>query len=89
MKTFKGYISNWKRVYFNTEINPVYADTLGFYISGDVDQHPVFGTTTGWQTFHTSAIVKYNLDTMEVETLNSVYQLVGKEVSASNRQALS
>lgn len=65
MKPYKGEINHWRRV-----------KTLdGYYITGVPIHHPKF---TNW--IKTSRVVKFNAVTLEIETMNSIYRLIGKEV---------
>lgn len=76
-KPFKGHITNWRRVWFPTE---------GVYtIVGQPHGHPEF---TGWIR---TSIVKREIqqpDWIRIETLNSVYLLIGPEVKDVPREGI-
>jgi len=67
-KPFKGEIHNWFILR-----HPILKDGLGFKIGGKPVGHPTF---INW--FLSSEVVKWSEDG-RIETLNSVYQLVGEE----------
>lgn len=74
-KPFRGEIHNWALHYFDKTRHPFEEETLGCCIRGRPACHPYF---EGW--IMTSPIVKFNQVTLAIETLNSRYQLVGKQV---------
>lgn len=71
MKPYKGEISNWYKNHFNKYAFPSLGENLGYTIVGKPHGHPEFIT---W--IYTSAVVKHNQETGEIETLNSRYKLV-------------
>lgn len=71
MKPFKGLIHEWYKNFFNKEAFPGMNNTLGYNIIGKPEGHPQF---SGW--IITSAVVKHDEKTGEIETLNSRYKLV-------------
>lgn len=71
-KPFRGEIHNWKAGFFDKTRHPFEVETLGYCIIGKPEGHPSF---TGW--IKTSPVVKYNEVDQTVETLNSLYKLVG------------
>jgi len=75
MKPFRGEIHNWRIRRFD-KIKYALPESLGYVIYGHPSGHR---NLSNW--IQTSAVVSHNLETGEVETLNSRYQLVGNEVS--------
>lgn len=71
-KPFKGQIRCWGKYRFDPLMYPHLGENLGYVIVGRPINHPQF---TGWM--QTSAIVKHEGNI--VETLNSIYELVGEE----------
>lgn len=67
MKPFMGNLQNWQF----KKCAPAYG--LGFYVTAVFDGHPRFHGRFG----HTSWVEKFDRETMEIETRNSVYKLVG------------
>lgn len=65
MKPYKGEIHHWRRV----------KTSDGYFITGQPHNHPEF---IDW--IKTSRVVKFNAALLEIETLNSRYRLIGKEV---------
>lgn len=70
-KLHKGSIENWFKL-------PCSKDKgLGYYIVGDFLNHPDFGN----KTTNTSWVEKHDVDSGEIETRNSRYTLIGKEIN--------
>lgn len=73
-KPHKGKIEGW----YKYEINPRPVKGqkhLGYLIMGTFQDHPDFGKLYT----NTSAVVKHDTVTGEIETVNSRYTLIGKE----------
>lgn len=68
MKPYKGRLTNWS---FTDEMGGFYTDRP--YIRCQFLDHPYFAGKAG----HTSWVEKYDPQTGEVETRNSMYRLVG------------
>ena len=69
-KLHKGRIENWSKHFVNENYG------LGYIILGRFLDHEDFAFQRG----HTSWVVAHDKETGEVETRNSRYTLVGKEV---------
>lgn len=69
-KPHKGTMSSWRR--YRVEG----CAGLGYIIMGKFDTHERFAGMRG----HTSCVMSHDLDTGEIETLNSRYTLVGPEM---------
>jgi hypothetical protein len=71
MKPYRGIIENWERRLVDKNAVPE-VPNLGFVIEGRPLGHPIF-----WKSnrIRTSIVVAFNENTMQIETLNSVYDL--------------
>lgn len=78
-KPHKGNLYHWRKSFFNQkEFEKLYGEDcgLGYIICGYRSKVARMGTY--WQT---SWVVAYDPETGEIETRNSHYTLVGKEVN--------
>lgn len=75
MKPNRGWIDNWKMRVVDAS---AYTDisNLGYVIEGVPIGHPIFNKSP-W--IRTSLVVKFDKEKMQIETLNSIYDL-GKPV---------
>lgn len=69
MKPCKGEVHNWSAIR-----HPLFKEGLGYCILGEPHNHPSFHN---W--IRTSEVIKHNKETGEIETLNSLYKLIGEE----------
>jgi len=77
-KPYKGEIAHWRRRLLNPVLDNVaiYGPNVGYSITGIFKNHPEFGNVPGY----TSIVVSHDLETGEIETLNSRYTLLGGEI---------
>jgi hypothetical protein len=71
-KPYRGEIHNWEKRRFDKDRNCL-PENLGYVIFGRPKGHPSFS-----RSIQTSAVVSHNEETGEIETLNSIYQLIGE-----------
>lgn len=70
-KPHKGRIDNWMRLPWPSE------QGVGYMVLGKFLDHPTVGKHGGFS--HTSLVLKHDLETGGIETLNSRYTLINKE----------
>lgn len=79
-KPHNGDLFFWRRTPFNKDVYSL-PENLGYVITGSKSRERL-SLGTYWQT---SAVVKHNEETGEIETLNSRYQLIGEEYVPKQR----
>lgn len=81
-KKYGGVIQNWRKVsvldrWSQEELDEMYGPNLGFVITGRIDDDPTGRGFAGYP-LKTSLVVKWDsgpLELLQIETLNTVYDL--------------